>query len=50
MRLARYFNTSAGYWVNVQAAYDREVAQDKLSHTMEREVGPASFAAVTAPS
>jgi addiction module HigA family antidote len=45
LRLARYFNTSAGFWLNLQVAYDLEVAQDKLSHVIEREVRPASFAA-----
>jgi addiction module HigA family antidote len=45
LRLARYFNTSAGFWMNLQAAYDLEVAQDKLSRTIEREVRPASTAA-----
>ena len=45
MRLARYFNTSAGFWLNLQTAYDLEVAHDKLSRTIEREVRPASFAA-----
>jgi addiction module HigA family antidote len=50
LRLARYFNTSAGFWLNLQAAYDLEVAQDKLSRTIEREVRPASFAAANSPS
>jgi antitoxin HigA-1 len=45
LRLARYFNTSAGFWLNLQTAYDLEVAQDKLSRTIEREVRPASLAA-----
>ena len=27
-RLARYFNTSAGFWMSLQAAYDLEVAED----------------------
>jgi antitoxin HigA-1 len=48
LRLARYFNTSAGFWLNLQAAYDLEVAEDKLSRTIEREVQPASFAAAAA--
>jgi antitoxin HigA-1 len=47
LRLARYFNTSAAFWLNLQAAYDLEVAQDKLARTIEREVRPASFAAST---
>jgi addiction module HigA family antidote len=45
LRLARYFNTSPGFWVNLQAAYDLEVAQDKLARVIEREVRPASEAA-----
>jgi len=50
LRLARYFNTSAGFWLNLQTAYDLEVAQDKLSRLIEREVRPASFATATSPS
>jgi antitoxin HigA-1 len=50
LRLARYFNTSASFWLNLQSAYDLEVAQDKLSRTIEREVHPASFAAADATS
>jgi addiction module HigA family antidote len=48
LRLARYFNTSAGFWLNLQSAYDLEVAQDKLLRTIEREVRPNSFAATSA--
>jgi addiction module HigA family antidote len=42
LRLARYFNTSARFWLNLQAAYDLEVAEDELSESIEREVRPAS--------
>lgn len=49
LRLARYFNTSAGFWLNLQAAYDLEVAQDKLSRTIEREVRPLA-AVASSPS
>jgi antitoxin HigA-1 len=45
LRLARYFNTSAGFWLNLQTAYDLEVAQDKLARVIERDIRPASFAA-----
>jgi addiction module HigA family antidote len=45
LRLARYFNTTPRFWLNLQAAYDLEVAQDELSRTIEREVRPASAAA-----
>ncbi len=40
LRLGRYFNTSARFWLNAQAAYDLEVAQDELERTVEREVRP----------
>ena len=48
LRLARYFNTTPGLWLNLQSSYDLEVAQDKLSRTIEREVRPSSFAAANA--
>jgi antitoxin HigA-1 len=41
LRLARYFNTSARFWLNLQASYDLETAEDKLSSSIEREVHPA---------
>lgn len=50
LRLARYFNTSANFWMNLQSAYDLEVAQDKLSKVIEREVRPADLAAANAAS
>ncbi|HET9407918.1 MAG TPA: HigA family addiction module antitoxin [Candidatus Sulfotelmatobacter sp.] len=45
LRLARYFGTSARFWLNLQSAYDLETAQDELSRTIEREVRPASQSA-----
>lgn len=48
LRLSRYFDTSAAFGLNLQSAYDLEVAQDKLSRTIEREVRPVSFAAENA--
>ena len=42
LRLARYFNTSARFWLNLQAAYDLEVAEDELARDIEREVRPAA--------
>jgi addiction module HigA family antidote len=50
LRLARYFNTSAGFWMNLQTAYDLEVAEDKFSRAIEREVQPASFTAANSPA
>ena len=40
LRLGRYFNTSARFWINAQAAYDLEVAQDELRPAIERDVRP----------
>lgn len=44
LRLARYFNTSARFWLNLQAAYDLEVAEDEFSSTIDREVHPSPLA------
>jgi antitoxin HigA-1 len=43
LRLARYFNTSARFWLNLQAAYDLEVAEDELAQAIRREVRPATM-------
>jgi antitoxin HigA-1 len=40
MRLARYFGTSAQYWMNLQAAYDLAVAEQKVGARIGREVLP----------
>jgi len=40
MRLARYFGTSPQYWLNLQSAYDLEVAAIKIGSKIEREVLP----------
>lgn len=50
LRLARYFNTSAAFWLNLQSAYDLEVAHDMLSRTIEREVRPGTFTGAEASS
>ena len=42
LRLARYFKTTARFWINAQAAYDLEVAEDELQSTIECEVRPAT--------
>jgi len=38
--LARYFGTSAKLWMNIQARYDLEVAEDALADRIEIEVQP----------
>ncbi len=38
MRLARYFGTSAGVWLRLQARYDLEVAEARMAKQINREV------------
>jgi addiction module HigA family antidote len=40
LRLARYFGTSAKFWLNLQAAFELEVAEDQLGQAVMREVLP----------
>jgi addiction module HigA family antidote len=44
MRLARYFGTSPQYWLNLQVAYDLEVAGQELQPRIEKEVLPRTAA------
>ena len=45
MRLARFFGTDAQSWMNLQAAYDLEEAEIRLTERIEREVKPLKEAA-----
>lgn len=38
LRLARYFDTSAEFWLGLQGQYDLDVEVDALGDTLEREV------------
>jgi addiction module HigA family antidote len=38
LRLARYFGTSAAVWMRLQARYDLEIAERRLTKRIEREV------------
>jgi len=40
LRLARYFGTTAQFWLNLQTAYDLKVAEVELGDSIEREVLP----------
>lgn len=40
LRLARYFGTTAQFWLNLQRDYELEVAEDDLRGKVEREVRP----------
>lgn len=38
LRLARYFQTSERFWLNLQARYDLETEKDRLGRRLDREV------------
>lgn len=40
LRLARYFGTSAYFWLGLQAEYDLDVARDRLGSRLDDEVRP----------
>lgn len=40
LRLARYFGTSAEFWLNLQAAHDLSKARTMLEGAIERDVVP----------
>ena len=39
LRLAKYFGTSAQFWLGLQTSYDLDVATDQLGDRLDREVG-----------
>ncbi|MCD8481276.1 MAG: HigA family addiction module antitoxin [Verrucomicrobia bacterium] len=44
LRLARYFGTSAEFWLGLQKEYDLRKAREELGATIDREVAPLSLA------
>lgn len=38
LRLARYFGTSAEFWLGLQSQYDLDIAADKLGELLEKDV------------
>ena len=40
LRLARYFDTTPDYWINMQAQYDLEIARDAWDAKIQSEVRP----------
>ena len=40
LRLARYFGTSAEFWIGMQATYDLEIARDHVGSRIEAEIQP----------
>jgi addiction module HigA family antidote len=45
LRLGRYFNMEAQFWLNLQSHYDMEVALETLEDRLDKEVHPFSRAA-----
>ena len=39
LRLAKYFGTSAQFWMGLQTDYDLDLAEDELGDRLEQEVG-----------
>ena len=44
LRLARHFGTSAGFWVNLQKAYELELAEREAGARIRSEVAPRTAA------
>lgn len=45
LRLGRFFNMEAQFWLNLQTHYDMEVAMEALDDRLDKEVRPFSRAA-----
>jgi antitoxin HigA-1 len=43
LRLARYFGTRAGWWLDLQTHFDLEIAADQLETRIARTVKPRSL-------
>ncbi|MDP3001474.1 MAG: HigA family addiction module antitoxin [Bryobacterales bacterium] len=44
LRLSRYFGTTSRFWMNMQASYELEVAEDQRGMAVMREVLPRTAA------
>lgn len=40
LRLARFFGTTPAFWMNLQARYDLDCAEDEVGREIERNVKP----------
>jgi addiction module HigA family antidote len=45
LRLARFFGTSAEFWINLQTAYDLSKARMEIDSTIQNEVQPLAISA-----
>ncbi len=41
LRFAKYFGTSAQFWMNLQVRYDLAIADDKIGKQIDKEVNAA---------
>jgi addiction module HigA family antidote len=48
LRLARFFGTSAEFWLNLQAAHDLSKARVESGRAIQREVEPLELDAISA--
>ncbi len=44
LRLAKFFGTSAQFWLNLQSHYELEMQEDAMVDTLERKVRTLQFA------
>ena len=44
LRLGRYFGTTSRFWMNMQASWELEAAEDRLGEALSREVLPRTAA------
>jgi addiction module HigA family antidote len=49
LRLARYWGTSARFWMDIQTCYDLETARDKVGAQVDAEVTPGMGAGLEIP-
>ncbi len=45
LRLSRYFDTTAQFWMNLQSSYDLKIAEREVGGKIEREIHPMRIAA-----
>ena len=44
LRLSRYFGTTSRFWMNMQASYELEAAEDRMGRAVMRDVLPRTAA------
>ncbi len=44
LRLARYFGTTAQFWLNLQSHYDLELERDRVGRQLDREIHTLAIA------